>query len=341
MFPLSRRKLLTSSLGGAGALALLAMRGRLGANASSPPALPAGDPLVRTTRALGTAVSITVVHPDHVLADRAIDAAFAEVRQIEQVLSIYLPDSQVSRLNREGEVQAHPHLLNMLSASLDLSRRSDGAFDITVQPLWELYAGAAKNRQIPADAEIESVRKFVDWTAIDVQGSTVRFLKPGTKITFNGIAQGYATNCARNILKSHGIEHALVDVGELTTIGNKPPGEKWKVGIQHPRVADAFVAVAMLQDRGLATSGDYETTFSEDKAYNHIFEPATGRSPTEFSSVSIAAPTAAEADGLSTAVFVLGFEKGMKLLQSREGFDALFVFKDGRTATTNGFPIQS
>jgi thiamine biosynthesis lipoprotein len=132
-----------------------------------------------------------------------------------------------------------------------------------------------------------------------------------------------------------------VDVGELAAIGDKPPGQRWKVGIQHPRVADAFVAVAMLKDRGLATSGDYETAFTADKQYNHIFDPATGRSPTEFSSVSIAAPTAAEADGLSTALFVLGFEKGMRELKSREGVDALFVFKDGRIASTNGFPAES
>ena len=173
-------------------------------------------------------------------------------------------------------------------------------------------------------------------TAIDVW-----FRKPGTKITFNGIAQGYATEHARAVLASQGISHAMVDVGELAAMGDKPPGEPWKVGIQHPRQEDAYVWVAGLKDRALATSGDYETRFSEDRRFNHIFDPATGRSPTEFASVSIAAPKASQADGLSTAVFVLGYEKGLKLVSRTPGADVLFVFKDGRVVATPEFPTEA
>ena len=237
MIRMTRRKLLSASLGGAAAWALWTMQ-RGPAMAAPPGDLPAGKTVVRTTKALGTAVSITVVHSDANLAERAIAQAFAEVRQIEEILSVYLPDSQVSRLNRDGAltpIDANDHLLTMLAASIDLSRRSEGAFDVTVQPLWELYASAAREKRIPRDDEIEAARRLVDWGSIAVEGSKVWFRKAGTKITFNGIAQGYATEHARAVLQSFGIEHALVDVGELAAMGDKPPGEAWKVGIQHPR----------------------------------------------------------------------------------------------------------
>jgi thiamine biosynthesis lipoprotein len=352
MFRMTRRKLLSASLGGAAGWALWTARERLGfagallpsarPSAVAAPVPPPGRLVTRSSRALGTAISITIAHPDSALAERAIERAFSEVREIEQVLSVYLPDSQVSRLNRgEKLADAHPHLLAMLAASLDLSRRSGGAFDVTVQPLWETWAAAAKAGRLPPDEAIDAARTLVDWRSIVIEGEYVWFRKRGTKITFNGIAQGYATEHARVVLEAQGITHAMVDVGELAAMGDKPPGEPWKVGIQHPRQEDAYVWVAGLKDRALATSGDYETHFSDDRKFNHIFDPATGRSPTEFASVSIAAPRASQADGLSTAVFVLGYEKGLKLVSQTPEADVLFVFKDGRVVATPGFPREA
>jgi thiamine biosynthesis lipoprotein len=124
-------------------------------------------------------------------------------------------------------------------------------------------------------------------------------------------------------------------------MGNKPSREAWTVGIQHPRMEDAYVALARLDGRCLATSGDYATSFTADRRDNHIFDPRTGRSPANFASVSVLAESGLLADGLSTAVFVLGLEHGLELIEATPGADALFVLNDGRTRTTRGFPEQA
>ena len=164
---------------------------------------------------------------------------------------------------------------------------------------------------------------------------------PATAITLNGIAQGFAADCAIAALRDHGVEHALVNSGEIGCLGRKPNGRNWNVGIQHPREPDAFVALPTLRGRSLATSGDYETTYSADFSKNHIFDPQTGQSPNELASVSIAAPTAMQADALSTAIFVMGRERGMELIRSLPGVDVFFVLKDGSTVTSAGFPCQA
>jgi thiamine biosynthesis lipoprotein len=142
----------------------------------------------------------------------------------------------------------------------------------------------------------------------------------------------------RDALRKQGIRHALVDTGEIGTLGGKADEAPWSVGIQHPRRPDAYVALAKLRGRCLATSGDYASSFSPDHAQNHLFDPRTGRSPGELASVSVAARTATEADAVSTAVFVLGVGRGLKLIHDTREADALLVLKDGRTLATAGFP---
>ena len=140
------------------------------------------------------------------------------------------------------------------------------------------------------------------------------------------------------VLRENGIEHALVNTGETAAMGRRADGQSWKTGIQHPRRQDAYVAVAKFDGRSLATSGDYETSFSSDHVFNHIFDPATGRSPRGFSSVTVVSPACLDADALSTAIFVLGAEKGLALAAATPNTDVLLVFKDGRTLATAGFP---
>ncbi|MBP7937464.1 MAG: FAD:protein FMN transferase [Phycisphaerae bacterium] len=338
---LTRRRVLVTALGGAGAWALWKGRDVLPrerrASHSVRPDASAGI-FVRKGRSLGTEVSISAIHHDEGVADRAMAEAFAELGRIESVLSLYRPDSQVSQLNRDGVLRdAHPALLEVLVTSLAMSQRTGGAFDVTVQPLWETYADAAGRARLPADEEIEAARRRVDWRQIRLSSSHVELKRPGMAVTFNGIAQGYAADRVKAVLQERGIRQALVDIGEIGVMGEKS-GEPWKIGIQHPRAADAYVWVAQLKDRSLATSGDYATTFSEDHRDHHIFDPATGRSPTEFASVSVAAPTTMAADALSTAIFVLGHGKGVELVRSTPGADALFVFKNGSVMSTEGFP---
>jgi thiamine biosynthesis lipoprotein len=292
----------------------------------------------RTGRALGSVISMTALHADRSTAEKAIAAAFAQLDQVDQLMSIYRPDSQISRLNRTASLpNPHRWVLEVLRKAQSVSQQSAGAFDITVQPLWDLYAGAQKQGKLPVDAAIQAALAKVNWSNVEVSANRIA-LPPGMSITLNGIAQGYAADRVAAALREHGIRHALVNTGEIGALGRRSDGRQWTVGIQHPRSKDAYVALARLEGRFMATSGDYATTFSEDRKYNHIFDPASGRSPQVFSSVTIVANSGADADALSTAVFVLGHEKGLRLIENTPGAEALLVLKDGRTLATNAFP---
>ncbi len=328
MQPITRRRLLSAGLGVA-ALATGAACWRGGGLKQ----------VERGAVALGTKVRLTLLHDDEAAAHRAADAAFVELDRVEEVLSIYRDGSQVSVLNREGTLRApHEDLRTVLAAALDMSRRTSGAFDVSIQPLWRAYAQAQKQGQ-PLDPQaFDSARRLVDWRKIEVSRERIVLREPGMALTFNGIAQGFATDRVRQVLASHGIGHALIDVGELAPLGDKH-GQPWKAGIQHPRQEDAYIALAALDARGMATSGDYASVLDAGSRVNHILDPATGRSPDQFASVSIVADSAMLADALSTAVFVLGFENGVELVRSTPGADGFFVFQSGRTFATEGFPL--
>lgn len=333
---LTRRRLLMMSLGSGVALATgawksLARFGRGGGDVTD-------GAVTRTSWALGTDVSMTVLGLPAARAERALDAAFAELETVETVMSLYRPNSQLCRLNRDRVLdRPHPYLVEVLAAAESTSRLSDGAFDATVQPLWQLFAGCQKQGRLPTDAEIAAAWRCVDWRAIECSVDRVRLHDPVTAVTLNGIAQGFAADRAVAALRSHGVEHALVNAGEIGCVGAKPDGRDWSVGIQHPREPDAFVSLAALHGRSLATSGDYETTFAADFSKNHIFDPRTGESPGQLASVTIAAPTALQADALSTAAMVLGVDRTLDLIARLPDVDALLVRKDSRMLRTPGF----
>ena len=327
----NRRRFLFCAAGGLGAAALG------GAPLGGDPQWPI---VTRTTKALGTDVSIVARHPSPQRAEEAMEVVFTRLAFLEHLLSIYRPTSAISRLNREGELrQPFRDVVTILRHAQEMSQRSGGAFDVTVQPLWEAFASAAKESRLPEPAAVAAARTKVDWTQLEVCDDRVRVLRPGMKITLNGIAQGYAADSLLHTLRTFGVEHALINAGEHAPLGQSAAGDDWTVGIQHPRHADAYVALADLGNRCLATSGDYATAFSADRRYNHIFDPRSGYSPTELASVSVLAPTAMQADALSTALFVLGPDQGLELVHRTPNTDAFFVLKDGGTIATAGFPL--
>ncbi len=295
--------------------------------------------VTRESWALGSKATITVLHESPEVATRAVDDAVQQLHTVERLMSIYRRDSQLARLNRHGVLE-NPHacLVEILRAAQQTSRRTGGAFDVTVQPLWTLCAESHQAGCRPTADQIEAAVQKVDWRRIEISPRRIALHGEGTAVTLNGIAQGFAADRAVAALRRHGIRHALVDTGEIGTLGDKADGQPWTVGIQHPRCHDAYVDLADLKDRCLATSGDYATTFTDDRRDNHLFDPRTGRSPVAFSSVTVAAPTALEADALSTAVSVLGAEDGLRLVRGIPGADAMVVLKDGNTIATEGFP---
>lgn len=293
----------------------------------------------RTAWALGSDVSFTVVGLHERAANIAIDAALAELETVEQTMSIYRADSQLSQLNRDRVLrQPHPYITTVLQTAERTARQTGGAFDVTVQPLWQLHAAAKRNNTNPSDAELAVAKTKIDWRQVQVTPAEIRLLEPVEAITLNGVAQGFALDRAIAVLKANGAVNALIDTGEISSLGTKAAHDPWTTGIQHPRVSDAYVAVADLDGRALATSGDYETSFSADFARNHIFDPRTGESPRELASVTIVAPTGLEADALSTAAMVLGKDRTLALVARLPNVDALLVDKAGEVFSTPGFP---
>lgn len=336
-----RRKFISSVLGATALGAVGAhLHSRFPGKGGSWRAAPLAK-LTRTGRALGTDLSITVFHADTAVAQNAINHAFAAIDHVEEVMSLYRPHSQLCHLNRHGHLSdPDPALVTVLEHAASLSSRSRGAFDVTVQPLWASYNNAAINQQLPSAATIASVLPHIDWRKVSVSAETISFQQPGMAITLNGIAQGFAADAATQTLREHGIEHALIDSGEIGTVGTHAQKDHWSIGLKDPRRTDRFIGLAALDGRSLATSGDYESTFADDFSAHHLIDPRTGHSPTDLSSVSIVAPTALEADSLSTAVFLLGESRGRDLISALPGVDALFVDKAGHLSSTPAFPIS-
>ena len=326
---LNRRNFLTLGTGMATLMAQDALQG----------SVAPGQKHFRWAKALGTKVKFTVFHHEEKRANRAIDAALDKIEHVEQLMSLYRTDSQLSLLNRQGSLRnPHPDLVTALKKSIDLSRRTWGAFDVTVQPLWKLYARHADSRTLPTEAEIGKVRQRMGWEYIRVKPEIIYFDRPGMQVTLNGVAQGLAADLAQQALEEWGIENALIDAGEFNAIGSPEQRDSWHIGVQHPRQLGS-IAKTGLQGRCLSTSGDYASKFSDDYCHHHLLDPRTGLSPVKLSAVSVAAPTALEADSLSTALFVLGPEKAKEMAESMKGVDALFVSKSGDITATDGFPL--
>lgn len=327
-----RRTLLSASLG-LGSLAGLA---GVAARVDAPSGL---TPYAGSGLAFGTTVSIKVLHDDARVAQAAIQDALRQVKIVDALMSVHQERSQVYQLNRRGRVDAPDrHLLQVLTFARQLSALTAGAFDITVQPLWQAFSRAAAKGALPAPHELAAAKALVNWRQIELGARQVRLPTPGMAITLNGVAQGYAVDLALAALRAKGIEHALLDTGEFGAIGGKAGGQPWMLGIKHPRQADALSAKLPLDGRKVATSGDYETYFTPDFVHHHIFDPARGDSPPALASVTVLAPTGLMADGLSTAFMVMGADRALALAAQWPEVDALLIGKNGAIRTTANFP---
>jgi thiamine biosynthesis lipoprotein len=289
--------------------------------------------------AFGTTISVQVVHADRRQAELAIDDALAAAIRIDRLMTLHRFDSQVALLNRTGVVpHPDPQLLAVLKSAQQLSRLTDGAFDITVQPLWQAYSAATLQGNLPDERQRRAAMALVDYRQLAFDDERVALLQPGMAITLNGIAQGHAVDVARGALLARGIRHALLDTGEFAACGRKDRDQHWQIGIRDPRDPQALAGTLALQGRCVATSGDYETTFTPDFAHHHIFDPASGDSPGQLASATVLAPTGLQADGCSTALMVLGAEKGLALVSTLVEVDALLIGKDGRRWRSKGWP---
>ena len=302
---------------------------------------PAGMKVAqRSGVAFGTIVKLKAAHADASTLDRALDAAWQEIVHVEEAASLYRTDSAISILNRTGEIAAPPAaLMDLVEASLELALLTDGAFDPTVQPLWKLYADAFAAGRSPTLAELEGARALVGWRGIAVSGGHIRLLRPGMAMTLNGVAQGYATQKCLEALAAHGVANAFLNTGELGIAGTREDHSPWTAGIADPRHQGDYAAVAKPRHGILATSGDYATAWTADFAQHHILDPKTLRSPGEMASVSVLAPSGALADGLATAMMVMGHERALTLAKRLSGVEVFLIAKSGARFMSPGFPL--
>ncbi|CAO3439077.1 FAD:protein FMN transferase [Azospirillum argentinense] len=295
----------------------------------------AGAP-VRTWRgvALGADSMIQLAHPDPAEADRLIVLCLEEVARLERVFSLYRTDSALARLNRDGVLDAPPaDLVRLLSEAAAFSRRTDGAFDPTVQPLWQLYAGhfarPGADPAGPPEAVLRAARELVDHRKLRVEPGRIAFAGRGMAVTLNGIAQGYVTDRVSERLRAEGMTDVLVDLGEIRALGHHPSGRPWSVGLADPLVDGRNAGTLEIADRAVATSGGYGTPFDAAGRFTHLFDPATGGCAREWLAVTVLAPDATTADALSTALSVAQEARAAVLLDRFPGTAARLTRRDG------------
>ncbi len=292
---------------------------------------------------MDTLVTITVVSSSQDKADRAIEAAFSEISAIAKLSDFYSPDSEVSMINRKSGragVRVSPDVLDMLSKAIYVSENTAGAFDITIGPVMSLYDFHRKIK--PDDREIRRNLHFVNYrnVSIDKKTSTVFLKEKGMLVDPGGITKGYTADKAVEILKQQGIRAGLVAVaGDIKAFGLKPDGKPWKIGIRNPAPGsseDDVVATIELTDMAISTSGDYERCFVLDgKKYHHLIDPKTGYPASGCRSVSVIAKDGVYTDSFATGVFILGPEKGMKVLE-KMGFEGIIFDNTGKPRLTPG-----
>ena len=290
-----------------------------------------------TGTSLGSPSQLLLYHHDGATAARIARECAAEIERLERIFALYRADSEISRLNRDGRIESPSiDLLTVLSQCQTLSALSDGAFDVTVQPLWTLYAahffgnGAPPPNGPPPQA-LERIRKLVDWQAIDANPRRIVLMRPGMGVTLNGIAQGYVTDRITDILRAQGCDRTFANLGcsEIRAQGRHADGRPWRVGLADPRQPEKVGIAFDLCDRSVCTSGGYGTKFEATGRYHHLFDPFTGTSANHYLAISVVAASAMTADALSTALYVTPPQRGTALLASFRGVSALATLPDG------------
>ena len=292
----------------------------------------------------GTTLRLRAGHHHEAQLQLALQEAVQTIRRIESLMSLFDDNSTLQQLNREGLVrQADSDFHQVMAFSQHLSQRSQGAFDVSMQPLWGVWSQWAQQYASQADAPltpewvrlIEQARQLVNWRAVDIQPQHIK-LPPGMAVSLNGIAQGFASDKVKAVMQQHGIRHALLDTGETSMLGASPQGA-WRLGIESV-VAHAPTPVVRADGRAMATSSQAHTSFSVDRRFHHILDPRTGYSPSHWASVTVLAPSCTLADGLTKVFFMLTPQQVLPAARTW-GVDVLLQHKTGSWLRTPGVSL--
>lgn len=292
------------------------------------------EPMIRSEAMLHTAVQIKIYHPDEI-AQPAMDEAFEYMEKMEALMSTNKKGSDVYNINQAAgvePVEVSAETFTVIKRALEIAEESGGLFDITIGPLTNLWAIGSEDARVPSQAEIDQVLGLIDYNKVvlDEENQTVMLEDKGMALELGGISKGYIGSGVVDILAKHGVTTAIINLGgNVAVMGTSPSNSTgWNVGVQDPdETRGEVVGASRMKDGAVVTSGIYERTLQvDDKVYHHILDPRTGYPlETDLSGVTIFAPSSFEGDAYSTAIFMMGKDKGMEHINNKPGFEVAFI----------------
>ena len=303
------------------------------------------DKFEETREMMDTYIRVVVCSDNEETAKEVLGAAFTRLEEVANIASTFDENAEAFKLNQDGYIESpSDELLELINMSIDYSELTGGSFDITCQPLLELweYKPEAEKQFWELDEatqqdQIDKTIKLVGSENIVATEDKISFQKEGMKITLGGIAKGYAADEALKVIKKMGIRYALIDAGgDISTLGSKPEGELWQLALANPDDTSDSLATFRVNDKAVATSGNYERYFDPEAKVGHIMDPNTGYSTGSCISVTIIADNCTQADTLATAVFVMGPQDGLALVESLDDVECLIVDVDRNIRQSSG-----
>ena len=297
----------------------------------------------RSQMLMGTLVFVTAVAPDEAVAQKAVTAGLAEIRRLEQLLSTWIPTSELSRVNAAAghhPVKVSPETMEVLARSLQMADLTEGRFNIVIGPAVEAW-NVSKEGRVPSQRELEAIRSLLDLSdmKLDHDANSVSLKRVGMRIDVGGIGKGYAADRAAVVMEASGATAGVVAIsGDIETFGRMPDGQRFVFGIQHPRKEQGeLLGRIELENEAVSTAGDYQRFIEVDGVrYHHILDPDTLQPARLSQSVTVIAKEGVVADGLDTGIFVMGPIRGMKLIERLMGVEGVIVDSKGKVLVSSG-----
>ncbi|MBW2580638.1 MAG: FAD:protein FMN transferase [Deltaproteobacteria bacterium] len=277
---------------------------------------------------MGTFINMIVFHPSKGEAEEAMGRAFEEINRLTSLMTRFQSTSYIGHLNSSGSLKGAPsEVMEVLRSSLRYHTISQGAFDITVMPIVDLYQHSFQaNNAPPSPQALKETMDRVGSQYLKMTNDSVVFARSGVEVTLDGIAKGYIIDRAMDLLRQQNIQHALINAGgDIVVHGGKGEGKPWSIGIQDPWNRKRYVDVVTLNSGAIATSGNYEVFFDREKLFHHLILPNKGTPAPSIASVSIQAANAMEADALATTAYVMGPDKGYQFIKQFRGVEGLII----------------
>ena len=287
-----------------------------------------------TRPAMGTLVSISTFHSSETQAQNAIGHAFEEMVRLIDIFNRYESSTALGQLNEIGRLKdSPPELSEVVAQSLHFHRVTLGTFEMTVEPLVDLF----RSRQ-PSRRELSELLELVGSENVELDGQRIEYKRAGMGVTLDGIAKGYIVDKMSDVLSLHGVADFLINAGgEIRTAGTKDGELPWTVAVQDPAKRENFPDKVLMNRGAIATSGSYEIFFDQERRFHHLVDAETGESPQWSVSVSVMAPTTLAADALATSLFMMAPQEGLQLIDSLAGCECLIIDHQGRQLRSRGW----